>query len=77
MRLHIAQNEKIISRCIDNFEEIHPGENKWIILFDNKSRDFIGDRDGVVKCEYDSPSFWEAVGVVSDYSKIIIHFLTP
>lgn len=77
MRLHIAQNEKIISRCIDNFDQVFPGDNKWIILPNSARRDYIGDRIGIVKCEYDSEAFRLAVGDVSQYEKIIIHFLTP
>lgn len=76
MRLHLAQNEKIISRCIDNFEEVFPGDNKWIIMPNSSHRDFIGERGGVVKCEYGSEVFNRTVGDVSKYDKIIIHFLT-
>lgn len=79
MRLHIAQNEKIINRCIANFEEVFPGENRWIILYDNNGngRDYIEDRKEVIKCKFDNDYFWKAVGDMNVYKKIIVHFLTP
>lgn len=76
MRLHIANNEKIISRCIVNFEEVFPGENKWVVLPNSRGRDYIGDNDKVVKCEYGTDQFWNGVGDVSRYDKVIVHCLT-
>ena len=76
MRLHIVTNEKIINRCIDNFEVVHPGQNKWIVLQSDSSRDYVDNRKEVFKCQYDSALFWEIVGDVEYYDKIIIHFLT-
>ncbi len=77
MRLHIAQNEKIISRCIDNFEEVFPNDNKWVILPNGSGRDYIGDKKNVWKCDYDTDDFKGTVGKVESYEKIIVHFLTP
>ena len=76
MRLHIATNEKIINRCISNFEEVHPGENKWIVLWGESTKDYVDDRKEVVKCKYNTTTFWRAVGHVKSYDKIIVHFLT-
>lgn len=76
MRLHIANNEKIISRCITNFEEVFPGENKWVVLPNSRGRDYIGDNDRVSKCEYGTAHFWNSVGDLSKYEKIIIHCMT-
>lgn len=76
MRLHIANNEKIINRCIANFEEVFPGDNKWVILPNSRNKDYVGNNSHVVKCNYDTDVFWQSVGDVSQYKKIIIHCLS-
>lgn len=76
MRLHIAQNEKVIGRCIDNFELIFPGDNKWIIMTSDNQRDYVGEKKNITKCDYNSPLFWNTIGDITQYDKIIIHFLT-
>lgn len=75
MRLHLAHNEKIIERCINNFEEVFPGENKWIIL-NTTGKDYVQNHRNVVKCNPDSKCFWENLGKISQYDKIIIHYLS-
>ena len=53
MKLHLVNDEKIINRTIDEFEQIYPGQNLWVVT--NRARDFkiIDKRDNVIgRCEF-------------------------
>lgn len=76
LRLHIAQDEKVIDRCIDNFEEVFPNENKFLIIL-KKGRKPRFVTHNVCFAEYGTSLFWQFVGDVKDYKSIIIHFLSP
>lgn len=76
MRLHIAHNEKIIERCINNFEAVYPGGNKWIVFNNASENDYVLEHNYVIKCDPDSKLFWESVGDALQYEKIIIHYLS-
>ena len=77
MRLHIVKDEKIIDRAITNFNLVFPNENKFIVLTTtpNEHR-YVQSQDNVIFARYDSCDFWTAVGVVSYYSAIIVHYLS-
>ena len=78
MKLHIINNEKITQRTISVFEKVFPGDNKFIVLdtvierFNttcfNSEIVFVGPRD--------KKGFWKAVGDISSYQHVIIHFLS-
>lgn len=78
MRLHILPDEKIINRTIDLFEEVFPGENKYIILLSGESMSgkYVQSNESVYFFKYDSEAFWSAVGDINIYESIIIHYLS-
>lgn len=78
MNLHIMQDEKVISRTIDYFNEALPGENIYIVLLPNSDYQCIHVKHketNVHKVVYGSKAFWQAVGNISQYKYIILHFL--
>lgn len=76
MRLHIAYDEKVINRCVDSFEKVFPGENKYIILiWGDKEQRYVKQRDNLYFVKYDTVEFWSLIGNDSQYSHIIIHYL--
>lgn len=76
MRLHIVPDEKIINRCINSFETVYPGENKYIVITQNpQEHRYVLERERVYFEKYDTDDFWKQVGKVSQYSSVIIHFL--
>lgn len=73
-------DEKIISRVINNFETALPNSNKFIIIIarNAKPKYVLDNKPYIVKTNYGSHEFWNAVGDVSNYKNIIIHNLgTP
>lgn len=70
MKLHLVNDEKIINRTIDEFEQIYPGQNLWVVT--NRTRDFkiIDKRDNVIgRCEFIKNHSREK------YDSIFIHLL--
>ena len=79
MRLHLLPDEKIINRTIDLFEEVYPGENKYIILLwgNSLTGKFVEKKnDNVFFLHYGNKSFWKIVGEINDYDSVIIHYLS-
>ena len=76
MRLHIVPDEKIINRCINSFETVYPGDNKYIVITRTpKEHRYVTERTGVLFLKYNTPEFWNQVGDLSEYASIIVHFL--
>lgn len=76
MRLHIVPDEKIINRCIANFETVYPNENRYIVLTRTPDEHkYVKERDGVFFCRIGTKDLWEKVGDVNNYSSVIVHFL--
>lgn len=72
------QDEKVTSRTIDYFSEALPGQNKFIILLPSTNYQCVYLKrtgDDIYKVVYGTKSFWQAVGEVSQYKYIILHFL--
>ena len=78
MNLHIMQDEKVISRTIDYFNEALPGQNVYIILIprvDYKCIHVKNECGNIYKVVYGTKLFWQAVGDVAQYKFIILHYL--
>lgn len=78
MILHLMPDEKVISRTIDYFNEALPGENVYIILLppNGSGNNYVQNESQFIhKVYFGSKSFWDAVGNVSKYRYIILHYL--
>lgn len=76
MRLHIVPDEKIINRCIANFEQVFPNENKFIVLTRTPdAHKYVEERDCVHFCKIGTKELWDNVGDIDSYSSVIVHFL--
>lgn len=76
--LHLAYDEKVITRTIHYFEEALPHQNKFVILIPRK--DYLCKHvkvidDNVLYTVYNSKAFWEAVGDMTQYRNVIYHYL--
>lgn len=76
MILHLAYDEKVINRCIDNFEAVYPDENKFVILLKDESQPKLATHPKAISCKYNSKEFWETIGDVSQYKSIVLHLLS-
>lgn len=74
MKLHLVRNEKIINRCINNFEQVFPGNNKFIVI-NPSSHSYVDNRACTYFLTYGTEAFWEEVGDVNQYDAVIIHYL--
>lgn len=73
MKLHLSLDEKVIDRCIESFEHVFPGQNRFlVVLGDNKSPKFVKN-DKAIFVKYGTRGFWEAVGAISQYDSVILH----
>ncbi len=80
MILHLCHDEKVISRTINYFEEVFPNGNKFIILLQKIGKDpeYVKiDKPNVFFEKYNSNSFWNIIGDISQYDHIIFHCLWP
>ncbi len=75
MILHLAYDEKVINRCIDNFEEVYPNGNKFVIIKKDDSLPKLATHPKSICCKYNSKKFWDTVGDVSQYKSIVLHLL--
>jgi dTDP-N-acetylfucosamine:lipid II N-acetylfucosaminyltransferase len=74
MNLHIMPDDKFIDEFIALVEQSSwKGQNRYIV---NASQELRYVRSKVIVARYGSDEFFEAVGDVSQYDKIFIHFLT-
>lgn len=79
MRLHLMPDEKIINRTIDVFEEVFPGENKYIILLWGKATtsEYVQKKNkNVYFLNYNTVQFWKTIDDIKLYDSIIIHYLS-
>lgn len=79
MNLHLCKDEKVITRTIRYFEEALPGQNKFIVYMpqmEETSKYVKEKKPYVFYVHYNTKEFWEAVGDVTGYKNIIIHFLS-
>jgi len=78
MKLHIINNEKITQRTISVFEKVFPFDNKFIVLdtvmdrFDTS----IYNSEIVFVSPKNKKEFWNAIGDITSYQHVIIHFLS-
>ena len=72
MRLHIALDEKVIGRCIRNFERVFPGQNKFIIIMRDRDLKYVSE-DCCIPVHYGTSEFWKKVGSIEKYESVIIH----
>ena len=72
MKLHLVNDEKIINRTIDEFEEVFPGENLWVVT--NRRKDFklVKARTNVIGRD----AFCKR-HATAHYDEIYIHLLNP
>lgn len=75
MILHLSLDEKVIDRCIESFEQVFPGQNKYIVLVDNRKGAHYVKSDKPFFTEYGTREFWTTIGPVSQYDSIILHTL--
>lgn len=76
MILHIMFDEKIVSRTIDIFEEALPKNNIYIVIYSEGKKQYVfSDLPNVHRLRYDTKNFWDAIGEISSYSYIVIHYL--
>lgn len=78
MNLHIMQDEKVISRTIEYFNEALPGQNKYIVLIPKADYECIyvkNEAECIYKEVYNTKHFWQTIGDVSQYNYIILHSL--
>jgi len=74
MILHIAYDEKVINRCIENFEEVFPHNNKFLIICKNDNPQHV-IHPLATHTKYNKPDFWAEVGDINQYSAVVIHYL--
>lgn len=75
MILHLSLDEKVIDRCIESFEQVFPGQNRYIVLVKTENGPRYVKSDKPIFTEYGTRDFWEAVGAISQYDSIILHTL--
>ena len=76
MRLHIVPDEKIINRCINNFDTVFPNDNKYVVLTKTPEKPkYVKEQKNVFFRKYDTDLFWDTVGDIKSYTAVIIHFL--
>ena len=73
MILHLSLDEKVIDRCIESFEQVFPGQNRYIVLVKTENGPRYVKSDKPIFTEYGTQDFWEAVGAISQYDSIILH----
>lgn len=78
MRLHILPDQKIINRTIETFEHVYPEDNKYVVLSSTGQFRYVDVQKKNVfpLTSVKSDEFWNVIGEVSDYSSIVIHYLT-
>lgn len=79
MRLHILQDEKIVNRTIQIFEEVFPHGNVFIISNNrnDEAPKYVTCNDrNVFYCNLNSNQVLEVIGDYSKYRCIIVHFLS-
>lgn len=78
MILHLVEDEKIINRTIDMFENVYEGKNKFLIEIPNESYQLkhVRDQDDTNCAVYGSESYWKCIGDISQYEAVFIHSLT-
>lgn len=73
MKLHLSSDEKVIDRCIESFENVFPGQNRFIVLINKgASPRFVKSRLAIFT-QYGTKDFWAAVGPITQYDSIILH----
>ena len=73
MKLHLSSDEKVIDRCIESFEKVFPGQNRFIVLLSKGASPRFVKSGLVVFTQYGTKDFWEAVGPINQYDSIILH----
>lgn len=79
MILHLVDDEKIINRTINLFDNASNKENKFLVEIPdvNYKLKYINEVYNTHLAVYDSPRYWDIVGDINEYSAIIIHYLSP
>lgn len=73
MKLHLSSDEKVIDRCIESFEEVFPGQNKFIVLINKDASPRFVKSKLAIFTQYGTKVFWDAVGPINQYDSIILH----
>lgn len=79
INLHFFVDEKVVNRCIHNFEDVLPHQNKYIIVVpkENYHLQHVKVHDDYISVvTYGSEKFNNAIGDLRQYKNIIIHLLT-
>lgn len=79
INLHFFVDEKVVSRCIKNFEDVLPHQNRYIIVIpdrDYQLKHVKVQNEQIFAVTYGSEEFYKAVGDLRQYRHVIIHLLT-
>ena len=78
MILHLADDEKVISRAVEIFDKAFPEKNLFVV--DIPSSDYIFKhvdlKEDVVSAVFGTNEFYKKVGDINQYSAIVFHNLT-
>lgn len=79
INLHLFVDEKVVNRCIQNFEDVLPGQNKYIVVIPegNGTLNHVKiTNDRTFAVTYGSEAFWKAIGDLRQYKNVIVHLMT-
>lgn len=73
MKLHLSLDEKVIDRCIESFEQVYPGQNKFIVLLGKNNTPRFVKSDKAIFVRYGTKEFWHLIGDMEQYDSVIFH----
>ena len=79
INLHLFVDEKVVSRCIQNFEDVLPHQNRYIVVIPDKDyrlKHVKVQHDQLFAVKYGSEEFYNAVGDLRQYKHVVIHLMT-
>jgi hypothetical protein len=78
MILHLADDEKVISRAIEIFDKAFPEKNLFVVDVPNSDYVFkhVELKEDVVAAVFGSSQFYKTIGDLNQYSAIVFHNLT-
>lgn len=79
INLHFFVDEKVVSRCIQNFEDVLPHQNRYIVVIPEKDyqlKHVKVQNEQLFAVTYGSEEFYNVIGDLRQYKHVTIHLLT-
>lgn len=79
INLHLFVDEKVVSRCIQNFEDVLPQQNRYVVVIPDKDyqlKHVKVQHDQLFAVTYGSEDFYRAIGDLRQYKHVVIHLMT-